>query len=76
MRGFKKIWHTFFYLLRHFAYFQMAVAGRLQLTLAILKPDLVARPAAAKVSECTIEASVYQRVDMSSLFFHHRLCGK
>ena len=30
-------------------FMQMAVAGRLQLTLAILKPDLLARPVAAKV---------------------------
>ena len=27
----------------------MAVAGRLQLTVAVLKPDLLARPVAAKV---------------------------
>ena len=29
--------------------FQMAVTGRLQLTLAVLKPDLLARPVATKV---------------------------
>lgn len=29
----------------------MAVAGRLQLTVAVLKPDLLARPVAAKVND-------------------------